>query len=66
MSRPSYYTPSEVAAHNSETDCWVSYLGKVYDLTQLCKEHSGWLVSRARRLLLGRRESGRRDYRLVT
>ena len=40
-SRPSYYTPSEVAAHNSETDCWVSYLGKVYDLTQFCKEHSG-------------------------
>ena len=41
MSRPRYYTPKEVAAHNAPGDCWVSYLGKVYDLTSLCKEHTG-------------------------
>jgi len=41
MSRPKYYTPSEVAVHNVPTDCWVSYLGKVYDLTPLCEEHAG-------------------------
>lgn len=41
MSRARYYTPSEVAAHNSSSDCWVSLLGKVYDLTPLCEEHTG-------------------------
>ena len=41
MSRPRYYTPKEVAAHNTPGDCWVSYLGKVYDLTSLCKECTG-------------------------
>ena len=41
MSRPRYYTPKEVAAHNAPGDCWVSYLGNVYDLTSLCKEHTG-------------------------
>ena len=39
--RPRFYTPTEVAAHNVSSDCWVSYLGKVYDLTPLCQEHSG-------------------------
>lgn len=41
MSRARYYTPSEVAAHNTSSDCWVSLLGKVYDLTPLCEEHTG-------------------------
>ena len=41
MSRAKYYTPSEVSAHNTSTDCWVSFLGKVYNLTTLCEEHSG-------------------------
>lgn len=41
MSRPRYYTPKEVAAHNTPGDCWVSYLGNVYDLTSLCKEFTG-------------------------
>lgn len=36
-----YYTPTEVAAHNVSSDCWVSYLGKVYDLTPLCQDYSG-------------------------
>ena len=30
-----YYTPREVAAHSSDDDCWVSFLGNVYDLTEL-------------------------------
>jgi hypothetical protein len=34
-----YYTPNEVAVHNTSDDIWVSYLGKVYDLTKLVAEH---------------------------
>ena len=41
MSRPRYFSPSEVALHNTPDDCWVSYLGHVYDLTPLCNEHAG-------------------------
>ena len=47
MSRARYYTPSEVAAHNTSSDCWVSFLGKVYNLTPLCEEHSGIIVNTA-------------------
>ncbi|XP_078284278.1 cytochrome b5 domain-containing protein 1 isoform X2 [Rhinoraja longicauda] len=36
-----YYTPSEVAAHNTMTDLWVSYLGRVRDLSPLVQEHQG-------------------------
>ncbi|XP_064384900.1 cytochrome b5 domain-containing protein 1-like [Halichondria panicea] len=36
-----YFTPSEVAAHNVPSDCWISYLGKVYDLSPLCDQFSG-------------------------
>ncbi|EGD76240.1 cytochrome b5 domain-containing protein 1 [Salpingoeca rosetta] len=36
-----YFTPSEVAAHNCAEDLWVSFLGYVYDLTPLAKEHVG-------------------------
>ena len=39
--RPRYFTPSEVAAHNTPDDCWVSYLGRVRDLTPLCAEQAG-------------------------
>lgn len=45
--RPRYFTPSQVAAHNVPSDCWVSYLGKVYDLTPLCQEHAGRLDENA-------------------
>ena len=41
MSRTRYFTPSEVAVHNAPEDCWLSYLGHVYDLTPLCSEHAG-------------------------
>jgi cytochrome b involved in lipid metabolism len=33
-----YYTPAEVAIHNRENDCWLSWLGKVYNLTELIGE----------------------------
>ncbi|CAK1581468.1 unnamed protein product [Parnassius mnemosyne] len=43
-SKQEYYTPAEVAIHNSPNDCWVSLNGKVLDLTswlekqlKLCK-----------------------------
>jgi len=39
-----YYTPSEVAKHNDINDCWVSLLGKVFDLTQLIAENKGRLT----------------------
>eukprot|EP00041_Stephanoeca_diplocostata_P013889 m.248337 g.248337 ORF g.248337 m.248337 type:complete len:227 (-) comp19503_c0_seq2:152-832(-) len=39
-SRPKYWTPEEVSRHNSDVDLWVSFLGKVYDLSELSKKHS--------------------------
>lgn len=45
MPRQRYYTPYEVSQHNDQKDIWVSYLGKVYDLTALCREHQGKPVS---------------------
>lgn len=41
MNVPSrYFTPNEIAYHNSRDDCWISLLGLVYDLTPLIKEYS--------------------------
>lgn len=37
--RSNYYTKKEVEYHNAQDDCWVSVLGKVYDLTPLLSEH---------------------------
>ena len=39
--RPKYFTPNEVSIHNTLKDIWVSFLGKVYDLTPLCKKYAG-------------------------
>ncbi|XP_053319064.1 cytochrome b5 domain-containing protein 1 [Spea bombifrons] len=39
--RRPFYTPREVSRHCTLTDLWVSYLGKVYDLTPLAKQHKG-------------------------
>jgi len=39
-----YYTPAEVASHNSAEDLWVSFFGWVVDLTPLVKENPGHLV----------------------
>ena len=36
-----YFTANEVAVHNTMEDLWVSFLGKVYDLTPLCQKHKG-------------------------
>mmetsp|Transcript_41562 Transcript_41562/g.131015 ORF Transcript_41562/g.131015 Transcript_41562/m.131015 type:complete len:109 (-) Transcript_41562:339-665(-) len=40
-----YFTPNEVASHNSsQNDCWVSFLGRVYNLTDLILENKGALI----------------------
>eukprot|EP00640_Fibrocapsa_japonica_P003996 CAMPEP_0113940440 /NCGR_PEP_ID=MMETSP1339-20121228/6568_1 /TAXON_ID=94617 /ORGANISM="Fibrocapsa japonica" /LENGTH=225 /DNA_ID=CAMNT_0000944271 /DNA_START=56 /DNA_END=733 /DNA_ORIENTATION=+ /assembly_acc=CAM_ASM_000762 len=39
-----YYTPDDVAVHNSAEDCWVSIYHVVYDLSPLIKEHRGPLA----------------------
>ena len=41
MTRSRFFTPAEVAAHNAPDDLWVSFLGKVVDLTSLAKQHAG-------------------------
>ena len=41
MTRPKYFTPNEVAIHNTIDDLWVSFLGKVYNLTPLCERYKG-------------------------
>ncbi|PNW78294.1 hypothetical protein CHLRE_09g403200v5 [Chlamydomonas reinhardtii] len=40
-----YYTPYEVAMHNTPDDCWVSFLGGVYNLTDLIKANQGALAA---------------------
>ncbi|KAI8467403.1 MAG: hypothetical protein J3K34DRAFT_523727 [Monoraphidium minutum] len=39
--RQRYYTPYEVSVHNTPQDCWVSFLGGVYDLSQLIQDNPG-------------------------
>jgi len=39
-----YYTPAEVAAHNRADDLWVSFFGRVVDLTKLVEDNPGSLV----------------------
>ena len=34
-----FYTPKEVAKHNTAGDCWVSFAGQVYDLTLLINKN---------------------------
>ncbi|CAG5929463.1 unnamed protein product [Menidia menidia] len=41
MQRHRFFTPEEVAAHNTAADCWVSFLGKVCDLSPLMVRHEG-------------------------
>lgn len=41
VERPKYFTPNEVSVHNTSDDLWVSFLGKVYDLTPLCEKYKG-------------------------
>lgn len=42
--RRRFYTPYEVAKHNTADDCWVSFLGGVYDLTPLLQKHPGKII----------------------
>ncbi|KAL4631465.1 cytochrome b5 domain-containing protein 1-like [Arapaima gigas] len=46
MQRPKYFTPKEVSQHNTLEDLWVSFLGKVCDLTPLVTEHKGDVLIR--------------------
>jgi cytochrome b involved in lipid metabolism len=39
-----WFTSAEVALHNCGEDCWVSFLGKVCNLTQLIDAHTGTLI----------------------
>ncbi|KAL3862373.1 hypothetical protein ACJMK2_008344 [Sinanodonta woodiana] len=39
--RPKYFTPAEVRVHNTADDLWVSFLGRVYNLTPLCERYKG-------------------------
>jgi cytochrome b involved in lipid metabolism len=34
-----YYTPAEVAVHNTADNCWVSFFDEVYDLTLLIQQN---------------------------
>ena len=36
--RKRYITPREVSMHNRPDDCWVSFLGRVYDITAVIKK----------------------------
>lgn len=42
-------TPSELAKHASEYDCWTAYQGKVYNITQYLPYHPGGV----KKLMLG-------------
>merc|ERR1719473_1919428 len=42
--RKRFYTPKDVAAHNSGHDCWVSFFGTVCDLTPLLAAYPGPLA----------------------
>ncbi|XP_014382376.1 cytochrome b5 domain-containing protein 1 isoform X3 [Alligator sinensis] len=44
--RPRYFTPREVEAHARPRDLWVSFLGRVHDLTPLAREHPGDVLLR--------------------
>ncbi len=58
--RQPYFSKDEVALHNVQSDCWVSFFGKVYDLTALVNEHKGWHAHNfCSHLLLTRRILGR-------
>ena len=42
--RLQFFTPHEVAVHNAPDDLWMSWLGKVYNLTPLVAQLKGELI----------------------
>ena len=34
-------TEADLATHNSQSDCWVSYQGRIYDITAFLPKHKG-------------------------
>ncbi|XP_077170485.1 cytochrome b5 domain-containing protein 1 [Paroedura picta] len=42
--RPRYYSAKEVSVHTRPWDLWVSFLGRVHDLSRLASEHKGDLL----------------------
>jgi cytochrome b involved in lipid metabolism len=40
-SNPSSYSLTEVALHNTPTDCWMAIDGKVYDVSNYALKHPG-------------------------
>jgi hypothetical protein len=44
VKRQRYYTPEDVAKHDSGHDCWVSFFGKVANLTPLLAAYTGPLA----------------------
>ncbi|KAG2493285.1 hypothetical protein HYH03_008421 [Edaphochlamys debaryana] len=40
-----FYTPYEVAVHNTPDDVWVSFLGQVFDITNLIRDNQGVLAA---------------------
>eukprot|EP00658_Telonema_sp_P-2_P081832 TRINITY_DN8493_c0_g1_i4.p1 TRINITY_DN8493_c0_g1~~TRINITY_DN8493_c0_g1_i4.p1 ORF type:complete len:238 (-),score=59.17 TRINITY_DN8493_c0_g1_i4:288-1001(-) len=36
-----YYTPSELAQHNTPDDCWLSWFGDIYDLSPVLEQNTG-------------------------
>ena len=45
---PNKISMTDLAQHNSQTDCWVGYNGKVYDITSFLPNHSGGTQAIAR------------------
>ena len=45
MTHRRFYTPEEVATHNSGNDCWVSIFHKVLDLSPLITANRGPLAN---------------------
>ncbi len=41
VKRPKYFTPNEVSIHNTAKDLWVSFLGRVYNLTSFVEANAG-------------------------
>lgn len=39
--RPRFFTPAEVSAHDTVEDLWVSFLGRVCDLSPLVDRYRG-------------------------